>query len=86
MPVDQASWTKALKVLLDKSVPCCFTSMNTGELRLDSGALRQAGVSILYSGRNPFSSLVPYPDVDEGPDAFFYANGWATCFKGRTRV
>jgi hypothetical protein len=80
---DQASWTKALKVLLDKSVPCCFTSMNAEELRLDSDALRAAGAIILHSGRNTFGSLVPFRDIEAAPDEFYYQNGWVTCFKGR---
>lgn len=80
---DEASWAKALKVLLDKSPPCCFTSMNAEELRLDGAALKKAGASILHSGRNPFSSLVPFRDIEAEPDEFYYQNGWVTCFKGR---
>lgn len=81
--MDEASWAKAVKVLLDKQVPCCFTSMNPEELQHDGKALRQAGAHILHTGRNTFGSLVPFRDMDAQPDEFYYQNGWLTLFKGR---
>jgi hypothetical protein len=38
---DEESWGRAVKVLLDKNIPSCFTSMNASELELDSVALRK---------------------------------------------
>ncbi len=80
---DEKSWARAVKVLLDKNIPSCFTCMNANELKLDSAALQKAGAQLLYQGRNTWSSLCPLRDLDSGPDEFYYLNGWAICFKGR---
>jgi hypothetical protein len=80
---EQASWARAVKVLLDRQVPCCFTSMNQQELGLDVAALQQAGAHILVQQRNKFSSLVPLRDLEAQPDEFYYTNAYVICFKGR---
>jgi hypothetical protein len=80
---EQASWSRAVKVLLDRQVPCCFTSMNAMELGLDVAALQKAGAHILAQQRNKFSSLVPLRDLEAQPDEFYYTNGYVICFKGR---
>lgn len=80
---EQASWARAVEVLLDRQVPCCFTSMNEQELGLDVAALKQAGAHILAQQRNTFSSLVPLRDLEAQPDEFYYTNAYIICFKGR---
>jgi hypothetical protein len=38
---DEESWGRAVKLMLDKNIPSCFTCMNASELDLDSVALRK---------------------------------------------
>lgn len=72
-----------MRVLLERSIPSCFTCMNPGELQADAAALSRAGAAILHQDRNTFSSLVPLRDLEAAPDEFYYLNGWVICFKGR---
>ena len=71
-----------MKLLAANNVPCCFTSMNPGELKFDSEALQANGMALLHQGRNTFSSCIPLMDTDAGPDEFFYSNGWVICCRG----
>lgn len=80
---DEENWARAVKVLLDKNIPSCFTSMNAAEMELDAAALKKAGAAVLHQGRNTFSSLVPLRDFDAGADEFYYTNGFVITFKGR---
>lgn len=69
--------------MLDKRLPCCFTSMQQDEANKDSRALTSFGADVMLSECNRFRSLVPIRDFDAGPDLFYHTNYYLTCFQGR---
>lgn len=84
--VEEESWAKATKVLVDRDIPCCFTSMTAAEADLDAAALRAAGAHISHSGRNTWASTIPLRDMDSAPDEFYFTNGFAMLFQGRKKA
>lgn len=75
-------WRPSIKVLVEKNVPCVFTSYNGGEARDDARHLHGMGAKIVWAGeRNRWSGQKAHFDYFT-EDLFWHENAFTLGFRG----
>jgi mitochondrial splicing suppressor protein 51 len=75
-------WSPTVKLLVEKKLPCVFTSYNSGEARDDARHLENMGVKFIWrEERNTWSGQKAHFDYFT-EDLFWYENAFTLGFRG----
>ncbi|CAG8647854.1 11736_t:CDS:1 [Funneliformis caledonium] len=78
-------WKPTIEFLLDKNLPCAFTSYSKKEAIEDVRIIKELGALILVGAKeNKWSSNMPLVEPQE-VDKFYYNNFYRTLFQGRAK-